>query len=257
MPTLKIDGREVTVDPGTTILQAAGLPEPKVVNGTKQIPMEGKSLMYSFEDAKARERHTTQYFEIAGNRAIYHDGWFARTIHRAPWEAKGRHPLNEDVWDLYNVRADFSLTNNLAAQNPKKLKELHAVFIDGVSSRVMCSLVDIPVAELWKFKHNLDNGKAGLSSPQAVRTAPSTEPSNSAVPDPVDPVWEKLLDGSINLDIHALSLKLLLTKFREQFLLITDADVRMLKTHELQRYFVRHEKLLGHELTQLLQLSRL
>ncbi len=117
------------IDVAPTVLQAIGLPEPKVVNGTKQVPMEGKSLMYSFEDAKARERHTTQYFEIAGNRAIYHDGWFARTIHRAPWEAKGRHPLNEDVWDLYNVRADFSLTNNLAAQNPKKLKELQAVFL--------------------------------------------------------------------------------------------------------------------------------
>ena len=117
------------IDVAPTVLQAAGLPEPKVVNGTKQIPMEGKSLMYSFEDGKARERHTTQYFEIAGNRAIYHDGWLARTIHRAPWEAKGRHPLNQDVWDLYNVRADFSLNNNLAAQNPKKLKEMQAVFL--------------------------------------------------------------------------------------------------------------------------------
>jgi arylsulfatase len=117
------------IDVAPTVLQAAGLPEPKVVNGTKQIPMEGKSLMYSFEDAKARERHSTQYFEIAGNRAIYHDGWLARTIHRAPWEAKGRHPLNQDVWDLYNVRADFSLNNNLAAQNPKKLKEMQAVFL--------------------------------------------------------------------------------------------------------------------------------
>jgi arylsulfatase len=74
------------IDVAPTILQAIGLPEPKVVNGTKQIPMEGKSLMYSFEDAKAKERHTTQYFEIAGNRALYHDGWYARTIHRAPWE---------------------------------------------------------------------------------------------------------------------------------------------------------------------------
>ena len=78
------------IDVAPTILQAAGLPEPKVVNGTPQIPMEGTSLVYTFDDAKAKERHTTQYFEIAGNRAIYHDGWFARTIHRAPWEAKPR-----------------------------------------------------------------------------------------------------------------------------------------------------------------------
>jgi arylsulfatase len=92
------------IDVAPTVLQAVGLPEPKSVNGTPQIPMEGKSLVYSFEDAKARERHTTQYFEIAGNRAIYHDGWFARTIHRAPWEAKGRHPLEKDVWELYDTR---------------------------------------------------------------------------------------------------------------------------------------------------------
>jgi arylsulfatase A-like enzyme len=117
------------IDVAPTILQAAGLPEPKVVNGTKQIPMEGKSLMYSFEDAKAKERHTTQYFEIAGNRAIYHEGWYARTIHRAPWEAKGRHALKDDVWELYDVRSDFSLGNDLAAKNPKKLAELKAVFM--------------------------------------------------------------------------------------------------------------------------------
>jgi arylsulfatase A-like enzyme len=72
------------IDVAPTILQAIGLPEPKVVNGTPQIPMEGTSLAYTFADGKAKERHTTQYFEIAGNRAIYHDGWFARTIHRRP-----------------------------------------------------------------------------------------------------------------------------------------------------------------------------
>ncbi len=78
------------IDVAPTILEAAGLPEPKVVDGTPQIPMEGVSMAYTFDDAKAKERHTTQYFEIAGNRAIYHDGWFARTIHRAPWETKPR-----------------------------------------------------------------------------------------------------------------------------------------------------------------------
>ena len=117
------------IDVAPTILQAIGLPEPKVVNGTKQIPMEGKSLMYSFDAAKAKERHTTQYFEIAGNRALYHDGWYARTIHRAPWEMKGRHPLKDDVWELFDVRADFSLSNDLAAKNPKKLAELKALFM--------------------------------------------------------------------------------------------------------------------------------
>ena len=117
------------IDVAPTVLQAAGLPEPKVVNGTRQIPMEGTSLVYAFANAKAKERHTTQYFEIAGNRAIYHDGWFARTIHRAPWETKGRHSLDQDVWELYDTRADFSLASDLAAKHPRKLKELQAVFL--------------------------------------------------------------------------------------------------------------------------------
>ncbi len=117
------------IDVAPTVLEAAGLPEPKVVDGTTQIPMEGKSLMYSFENAKAKERHTTQYFEIAGNRAIYHEGWLARTIHRAPWEPKGRHALKDDVWELFNVHADFSLADDLAKKNPKKVAELQAVFM--------------------------------------------------------------------------------------------------------------------------------
>jgi arylsulfatase len=117
------------IDIAPTILEAIGLPEPTVVDGVKQIPMEGTSLVYSFEDGAAKERHTTQYFEIAGNRAIYHDGWYARTIHRAPWEPKGRHPLDQDVWELYDVRADFSLANDLAAKNPEKLAELQALFM--------------------------------------------------------------------------------------------------------------------------------
>jgi arylsulfatase len=117
------------IDVAPTILQAARLPEPKVVDGAPQIPMEGVSLVYTFNDAKAKERHTTQYFEIAGNRAIYHDGWYARTIHRAPWEMKGRHPLDKDVWELYDLRADFSLSNDLAAKEPKKLKEMQALFM--------------------------------------------------------------------------------------------------------------------------------
>jgi arylsulfatase len=118
------------IDVAPTILEAIGLPEPKVVNGTPQIPMEGTSLVYSFEDAKARERHTTQYFEIAGNRAIYHDGWFARTIHKAPWEAKPRRTLDDNsAWQLYDMRADFSLASDLAAKNPKKLAELQAIFL--------------------------------------------------------------------------------------------------------------------------------
>ncbi len=117
------------IDIAPTILEAAGLPEPKMVNGVVQRPMDGKSLVYSFKDASAKETHTTQYFEIAGNRAIYHDGWYARTIHRAPWERESRRPLAEDIWELYYTPDDFSLVNNLADQNPEKLKELQELFM--------------------------------------------------------------------------------------------------------------------------------
>ena len=116
--------------PRGEMAQAAGLPEPRSVNGTPQIPMEGKSLVYSFDDAKAKERHTTQYFEISGNRAIYHDGWFARTIHRAPWEDKPRRPLSDNsAWELFDVRSDFSLANDLAVKHPKKLAELQKLYL--------------------------------------------------------------------------------------------------------------------------------
>lgn len=117
------------IDVTPTILEAAKLPEPKVVNGTPQTPIEGVSMMYTFDNARAPDRHVTQYFEIFGNRAIYHEGWLAGTVHKAPWEAKVRHTLQEDVWELYDVRSDFSLVNNLAAKNPTKLKELQALFM--------------------------------------------------------------------------------------------------------------------------------
>jgi len=117
------------IDIAPTILEAADLPEPKIVNGTPQTPIEGTSLVYSFDDADAAERHTIQYFEMFGNRAIYNNGWFARTIHRAPWQTGKQKPLESDVWDLYYVPKDFSLTNNLAAEYPKKLKEMQDLFM--------------------------------------------------------------------------------------------------------------------------------
>jgi arylsulfatase len=117
------------IDIAPTILEATGLPEPKSVEGTIQTPIEGVSMVYTFADAKAPSKHTTQYFEIFGNRAIYQDGWLAGTVHRAAWETKVRRPLEDDVWELYDARTDFSLANDLAAKNPEKLKEMQKLFL--------------------------------------------------------------------------------------------------------------------------------
>ena len=117
------------IDVAPTVLEAADLPEPKSVNGITQAPIEGVSMLYSFDKPDAEGTHKTQYFEIMGNRAIYHDGWFAGTIHRAPWEKTPRRKLQEDIWELYDTRNDFSLVNDLAATNPRKLKQLQRIFL--------------------------------------------------------------------------------------------------------------------------------
>jgi arylsulfatase A-like enzyme len=117
------------IDIAPTVLQAAGLPQPKVVNGTVQKPIEGVSMVYSFADAKAKSPHTVQYTEFAGNRSIYKDGWYATTLHKAPWERQPRSTLDRDKWELYNTAEDFSCANDIAAKNPDKLKEMQAAFL--------------------------------------------------------------------------------------------------------------------------------
>ena len=87
-------------------------------------------MVYTFDDAGAKDRHRTQYFEIFGNRAMYQDGWLAGTVHRAAWEVKPRAALEDDKWELYDTRTDFSLVNDLAAKNPAKLKELQELFME-------------------------------------------------------------------------------------------------------------------------------
>jgi len=117
------------IDIAPTVFEACMVPSPKTVNGIQQDPIEGKSLIYTFDNANAKETHTVQYFEMFGNRAIYSDGWYARTIHRPAWQQKPSQSLTEDPWDLYNSANDFSLSNNVAAQNAAKLKELQALFM--------------------------------------------------------------------------------------------------------------------------------
>ncbi|MFN9343436.1 MAG: arylsulfatase [Planctomycetota bacterium] len=126
------------VDIAPTIFEAAKVPAPKEVNGVPQKPIEGVSMVYSFDAPQAKDRRDTQYFEMGGNRAVYHDGWFAGTIHKAPWEAAPRRPLTEDIWELYHVDDDFSMSRNLAAENPAKLKELQALFTqEAISHHVL------------------------------------------------------------------------------------------------------------------------
>jgi arylsulfatase len=118
------------IDIVPTIYEAIGIMPPKIMDGVEQKQIEGTSLLYTFADAKAPTRHTTQYFELVGNRAIYKDGWMASTTPlRLPWVTVGSEPNPDDFkWELYNVNEDFSQANNLAEKNPDKLKELQDAF---------------------------------------------------------------------------------------------------------------------------------
>jgi arylsulfatase A-like enzyme len=119
------------IDVAPTILEAARLPEPVFVNGVQQRPIEGVSMMYSFNDAKAAERHETQYFEMVGNRGIYHKGWTAVTKHRTPWDTGvvKLAPFDDDVWELYDTTKDWSQAKDLAKQHPQKLHELQRLWL--------------------------------------------------------------------------------------------------------------------------------
>ena len=125
-------------------------------------------------------------------------------------------------------------------------KLIASMMRDGIRLQSICDLLDVAVADIWKFKHTLDNGKANLSVASKEEGAPA-----SRVPDATEPVWGELLDGSLQIEIKLLSLKLLLAKLREQMKVISDPEVRTLKVCELQRYFQRYEASLGHELEQL------
>jgi arylsulfatase len=147
-----------------------------MVNGIKQRPMDGISMAYTFDDRDAAERHTTQYFEMFGNRAIYHQGMWARTIHKAPWEGKARRALDDDsAWELFDLSKDFSLVNDLAAEQPEKLEELKTLFLseasknfalpldDRVFERVNAELVGRPDLMAGRTSLTLAEGMTGMT----------------------------------------------------------------------------------------------
>jgi arylsulfatase len=119
------------IDITPTILEAAGLPQPISVNGVQQKPIEGVSMLYAFNDAKAAERRETQYFEMFGNRGIYHKGWTAVTRHKTPWILQGEvpPPWDDDTWELYDTNRDWSQANDLAKQMPEKLHQLQRLWL--------------------------------------------------------------------------------------------------------------------------------
>ena len=118
------------IDVAPTVLEAAGIPAPSVVNSVQQAPLEGVSMAYSFDDAKAPERHELQYFEMFCNRGIYHRGWSAVTRHSTPWVALAKLPaFDDDVWELYDGTKDWTQAHDLAKEMPKKLHELQRLWL--------------------------------------------------------------------------------------------------------------------------------
>jgi arylsulfatase len=133
------------IDIAPTILDAAGLPAPHVVNGVEQQPVQGTSLVYSFADPAAPERHTTQYFEMLGYRGIYHDGWLANTkVRRLPW-MQGKPDGTAETsyqWELYDLKHDFSQAHDLSAMQPAKLKELQDLWMQEAKANQVLPLDD-------------------------------------------------------------------------------------------------------------------
>jgi arylsulfatase A-like enzyme len=119
------------IDVLPTILEATGLPHPTTVNGVTQQVVEGTSMRYTFDDAAAPDRRRTQYFEMVGNRGIYHEGWTAVTRHGTPWLMvdSGDRPFEDDVWELYDTTTDWTQARDLAATMPDRLRELQQLFV--------------------------------------------------------------------------------------------------------------------------------
>ena len=171
------------IDIVPTILEAAGVQQPDMVNGIQQKPIEGISMMYTFDSANATapSKRDTQYFEMVGNRAIYHDGWIAATTPPSPPWLMGTGkfpPVNEYKWELYNITNDFSENNDLAASNPDKLKEMQALFSKEAAKYQVFPLDNSGFVRLLAPKPSATAGKTeftytGVNANIPVGNAPS------------------------------------------------------------------------------------
>jgi len=153
------------IDVVPTILEAAGIPAPEVVNGIKQAPMEGTSFVYTFDaaNAKAPSQHKTQYFEMMGQWALYHEGWLLSTkVNRAPWQAFGTantDPLNNQVFQLYNLEESWNQTHDIAAENPDKVKEMRKMFLEEAKKYQVLPLDASVAARIVAPRPNITAGR--------------------------------------------------------------------------------------------------
>lgn len=137
------------IDIAPTLYEAAGIPAPKRVNGIEQRPLDGVGMAYTFDNPRASDRHTTQYFEIWGTRGIYQDGWMAATYHeKLPWKPGKLPPFDQDRWELYHVAEDFTQAEDLAAKDPARLEALKALFLEEARKNYVLPLDDRGAARI-------------------------------------------------------------------------------------------------------------
>jgi arylsulfatase len=163
------------IDVVPTILEVAGIPAPEVVDGIQQAPIEGTSFAYTFDtaNAKAPSKHTTQYFEMMGQWALYQDGWMLGTkVNRAPWQVYGAanpHPLNNQVFQLYDLNTDFTQSTDVAAQHPEKVEELKQAFVAEAKKYQVFPLDASSAARMIAPRPNITAGRS-----EFVYTRPMT-----------------------------------------------------------------------------------
>ena len=166
------------IDIAPTILEAIGIPAPVKINGIDQKPIEGDSLVYTFDDAKALSRHTTQYFEILGNQGIYHDGWMASALNSIPWDPNpsGKDLLHLD-WELYHIDKDFTQANDLAEQMPDKLQEMKNLFYAEAAKYNVLPL-DARKTERFRveLRPSLTEGRTSFTYPDHLRVTEGAAP---------------------------------------------------------------------------------